>query len=326
MPLASLYLGGGTPSVVAPALLEGLMAEVTRSFSVVPGAEITMEANPDDVTPDRLRRWRDLGIGRLSLGVQSLDDQVLRVLERRHSASQALAALDAALESGMAVSVDLMLAVPGLDWSRIQAAVDLVTARRPGHLSVYVLETDRPSRLVRRARLRPAMFPEPDVAARHYLRVSRILRAAGYRHYEVSSFALPGEQARHNSRYWLGRPVLAVGPGACGQAGRRRWGNVRRLSSYMTAVASGRSPRRWSRRLGDEEWLLERIMVRLRLAAGVGEDLLRPALELLPGLAERVREFEELGLARRRRGRLALSPRGWLLSNELLQELWSVVD
>lgn len=320
-PLASVYLGGGTPSLLSGRPLESLLTTVFRSLTVLPGAEVTLEANPDDVTQERLREWRSLGVGRLSLGVQSLDDSLLAVLGRRHSADQALEALGWAMEEGFQVSVDLIVGVPGLDRARIRMDLAAILGRRPAHLSVYMLEMDKPSPLRRRWQRR-GFVPDPDQGARHYLEVCRILKDAGYSHYEVSSFALPGGIARHNTRYWLGRPVLAAGVGACGQAGRRRWGNLRSLHSYLAAAREGRTVRRWTRRLGIDEWRREQVMVRLRLAQGVRRSLLDQVAAGNQALAQRLELFVQEDLIRDRGDRVAFTPRGWLVSNELLQFVW----
>lgn len=320
-PLASLYLGGGTPSLLSVGQLEGLFQTIRKGFSLLPAAETTLEANPDDVTGERLRAWRQLGVGRVSIGVQTLDDPLLQALGRRHSAREALLALDAALEQGFEVSADLMVGVPGMTISTVRRSVDAILARTPGHLSVYMLEVDKPNPLMRRWR-REGVEVDPDTAARQYLAVSRLLRDAGYRHYEISSFALPGRVARHNTRYWSGKPVLAAGAGAHGQAGRRRWANVDRVEAYLAAVEAGRSPRCWSRRLSEGEWRREQVMVQLRRARGVQRSLIDSLLEENQALADGMRLFLERGLIRTRGNRLVFTRKGWLLSNELLQFVW----
>ncbi len=319
--LVSLYLGGGTPSLVPPELLEPLLAAVRSSFELPADAEVTLEANPDDVTPERLAGWRRLGVNRVSVGVQSFADDVLAMLGRRHSAAQAGSAVAAALEAGFAVSLDLILGLPRLDESVLEATLAEVVRLRPHHVSVYLLEMDKPHELARLAARHPDLFPDADAAARQYLRAGRTLIAAGYRHDEVSNFALPSCQARHNTRYWRGQPVLAVGVAAHSQSGRRRWANLDDLTKYLEAVEGGRSPRAWSRRLDDGEAQRERVMLGLRLARGVNSSVVRSCRTGMAAFGTRLDEFLALGLARESNGRVRLTPRGWLLSNELFESL-----
>ena len=320
--LETVYLGGGTPSLLPLRELAVVLDAVRRSFELRPDAEVTLEANPDDVGEATVAEWARLGVNRVSLGVQSFDDGVLELLNRRHGAADARAAAHRVQATGLQLSIDLMLALPGLHRGTLDATLAETVTLRPDHVSVYLLETDKPHRLGDLAGRRPDLFPDADAAADQYLAAGRALRAAGYRHYEISNFALPGRQARHNNRYWLGLPVLAAGVAAHGQAGRRRWANFEQLPAYLEAVEAGRTPRAWSRRLPADEAVREAVMVRLRLARGAPLALVERCAGVAPAFAERLAEFEQLGLARRRGGRVRLAPRGWLLSNELLATLW----
>lgn len=320
--LESLYLGGGTPSLVPAEQLEHLLGAVHRGFTFAPGSERTIEANPDDVEPERLALWRRLGLTRVSIGVQAFHDRVLRLLNRRHDAAAARRAVELSLAAGFSVSLDLMLGLPGMTRAELDASLAEVIRVRPHHVSVYLLEMDKPHALVQLAARRPELFPDADAAASQYLAVGRALLAAGYRHYEISNFALPGSQASHNLRYWLGLPVLAAGVAAHGQAGRRRWANLAELPAYLDAIEAGRSPVAWSRELGAEEARKERVMLGLRLARGVARDELAACGAVAPEFAARLADFVALGLTREVGGALRLTPRGWLLSNELLAALW----
>ncbi len=321
-PLASLYLGGGTPSLVPTDELAALFAVLDRRFPRLPGAEVTLEANPDDVDAAAASAWAALGVNRVSVGVQAFSDRALALLNRRHDAARAVAAVEALQRAGLAVSVDLMLGLPGLATAALDATLAEVVRLRPDHVSVYILEMDKPHALARLADRRPDLFPDADQAAGQYLAVGRALTAAGYRHYEISNFALPGCEARHNLRYWRRAPVLAAGLAAHSHAGRRRWANVDALPAYLEALEAGRRPRAWSRRLSDDEVAKERVMLGLRLARGVPAAAVEACSSLVPAFGERVAEFLDLGLARTVGDRLRLTPRGWLVSNELLGELW----
>ncbi len=320
--LTTLYLGGGTPSLIAPELLEKLFAAIASTFTVEPAAEVTLEANPEDVTPAALAAWRKLGVTRLSLGVQALNDSVLRLLERRHDARRARAAVGSALAAGFSVSVDLMLALPRLSREAVEEEVREVVALGPQHVSVYLLEVDKPHRLAVLARERPELFPGEDEAARSYLAAARVLTGAGFFHYEVSNFARPGFRARHNLRTWRQRPLLAAGVAAHGHGGCVRWGNLEDPAAYARAVARGERPLAWRLVLSEDELEREKVMLGLRLAEGVDWATARAVARRLPAFAQRLDDFLSLGLARRGNGRLRLSRRGWLVSSELLQALW----
>jgi oxygen-independent coproporphyrinogen-3 oxidase len=321
-PLATVYLGGGTPSLVPAEQLEALLGTLRRCFDLGAVRELTIEANPDDVGPERLELWRRLGVTRVSIGVQAFHDRVLRLLNRRHDAAAARRAVELALAAGFTVSLDLMLGLPGMTAAELGGSLAEVLRLRPHHVSVYLLEMDKPHALVQLAERRPDLFPDADAAAAQYLETGRTLVGGGYRHYEISNFALPGFQARHNLRYWLGLPVLAAGLAAHGQAGRRRWANHAELHSYLEAVEAGRAPIAWSRRLGDDEATKERVMLGLRLARGVASDELAAAAAVAPEFGAKLRDFLALSLARELGGAVRLTPRGWLVSNELMAALW----
>lgn len=318
-PLATLYLGGGTPSLVPAEQLAALFESVWSRFSPVPGAEITLEANPEDVSEESLGVWRRLGVTRLSLGIQSFDDGVLTAVGRRHTAERGRLACRAALDAGFHVSADLILGLPGLDEGAVARGVDELIRLRPHHVSVYLLELDKVTEMSALAARRPERFPRPLVTVRQYLKACGSLVAAGYRHYEISNLALPGFASRHNRRYWTGRTVLAAGPGAHGQAGRRRWANQADLGAYVAAVRATRRARVWSRCLDVDELTRESIMLGLRLARGVEQTTLVKVRS--SAFHARLADFLELGLARRTGARVRLTPRGWLVSNELLAEL-----
>ncbi len=321
-PLATLYLGGGTPSLVPAGLLTDLVATIDQHFPRLPGAEVTLEANPDDVTAEKSRAWAALGVTRVSVGVQAFSDPALAMLNRRHDAAQASAAVETLQRAGFAVSVDLMLGLPGLGPDETGATLAELLRLRPGHVSVYLLEMDKPHALARLYERRPDLFPAADAAAAQYLAAGRALVAAGYRHYEISNFALPAREARHNVRYWRRHPVLAAGLAAHGQSGRRRWANLDALPAYLDAVESGGNARAWSRRLGEDEVVKEQVMLGLRLARGVAEGTIAACSALVPAFADGLEDFLALGLARRAGGRVRLTPRGWLVSNELFARLW----
>ncbi len=321
-PLESLYLGGGTPSQVPPPMLAAFLERLRRTNPMLPGAEVTAEANPEDVDPALLDPLAAMGVTRLSMGVQSFVDEELAVLERRHHADRAQEAAALVLEDGrLDLNLDLMLAIPRQSPATLERSLDVVLNLRPHHVSVYLLEMDKPHRLRRLHARHPDSFPDQDTASGEYLRVHQVLTEAGYEHYEVSNFALPGHRARHNLRYWRRDPVHALGAAAHGQEGNRRWANLDTVGGYLDAVAGGSRPLAWETSLSPLEELAEAVMLGLRLAEGVPSATADEAAAALPRFARRLEEFEELGLAVRSGDRLRLTPRGWLVSNELFSEL-----
>ena len=219
------------------------------------------------------------------------------------------------------LNLDLMLAIPRQSPATLERSLDVVLNLRPHHVSVYLLEMDKPHRLRRLHARHPDSFPDQDTASGEYLRVHQVLTGAGYEHYEVSNFALPGHRARHNLRYWRRDPVHALGAAAHGQEGNRRWANLDTVGGYLDAVAGGSRPLAWETSLSPLEELAEAVMLGLRLAEGVPSATADEAAAALPRFARRLEEFEELGLAVRSGDRLRLTPRGWLVSNELFSEL-----
>ncbi len=321
-PLETLYLGGGTPSLLPPEEIGQFLDRLRATHPLLPEAEVTAEANPEDVTPQLLDAWSRLGINRLSIGIQSFDDGELAILDRRHDAARALEAARLALAGGrFSVNLDLMLAIPGQTPASLERTLAQVLELRPHHLSVYLLEMDKPHRLRALHARAPEHFPGQDDAATAYLHVHELLTGAGWEHYEVSNFARPGHRSRHNMRYWLRQPVHALGTAAHGQDADRRWANLDTVGGYLDAVESGTRPIAWESILSPMEILAEEVMLGLRLADGVPIDTVEAAARVLPGFAERLEAFRELGHVEAAGRHLRLTPQGWLVSNELFATL-----
>ena len=263
----TVFFGGGTPSLLDPAALAAILARLRRRFAVAPGAEITVEGNPESVTREKLHAYRAAGVNRLSLGVQSLDDAILRRLGRLHDGRGARRAFEAARDAGIAnVSVDLMYGLPGLDpegWSR---TVDAVLDWQPDHLSAYGLTLDAGS-LWGAAGV--AGLPPEETVVAQYWRLARAAAERGFEHYEISNYARPGFRSRHNQIYWRAAEYLAAGPGACGFVGRVRYANVRATPRYAVTLEEGRLPLDTFEELTPRQRLAERLILGLRTADGV---------------------------------------------------------
>ncbi len=265
--LQTVYLGGGTPSLLPPALISRLLARVRELFSVVAEAEITLEANPASTDPERLAAWRAGGVNRLSLGVQGFDRQALAVLERRTDGALARQAFQLARAAGFEnISLDLIYAVPFQSRESWLETVRQAAALGPDHLSCYCLSFESGTLLHKRRSA--GVLPEVDADFQWELLDAgdRVLSRSGFKRYEVSSWALPGRRSRHNQAYWDCRPVYGAGAGAHSYAsdGERawRWWNVARPREYLAAVTAGNV-------VAGSEAAAERVMLGLRTTSGL---------------------------------------------------------
>jgi oxygen-independent coproporphyrinogen-3 oxidase len=306
----SIFLGGGTPTTLPPGAIAGILRHLRRRFDVSPDAEVTCEANPDTVDEGSLSALREGGVTRLSMGAQSFDLQVLDALERVHRPEAVRRAMRAARAAGFDnVSLDLIYGARGETPGSWRRTLEEALALAPEHLSCYALTIERGTPLGRKvaAGLEPA--PDPDAQADRYEVVCERLAAAGYRHYELSNWALPGRECLHNVGYWERRPFLGLGPGAHSARDGRRWWNVRSPERYIAAVREGDLPVAGAERPDEEARRLERLFLGLRLAEGIPTDWVPD---------EVAGRFVQQGLARRENGRLALTDRGMLLANEVV--------
>jgi len=318
----TVFLGGGTPSVLEPAELAGVLGGLRARFRIGADAEVTVECNPESVNRAKLEAYRAAGVTRVSLGVQSLDDAILGHLGRLHGARGARAAFAAAREASVPqVSVDLMYGLPGLDVAGWQQTVDQVLDWRPDHLSAYGLTLDEGSRWGSDGV--PGLPPEDTVVAQYWA-LARSAAARGYEHYEISNYALPGCRSRHNQVYWRWREYAALGPGACGFLGRVRYSNVRSTERYCELLERAVLPVAEHEVLTDRQASGERLILGLRTRDGVPEGWLGARAATDPALAARLEGWQAAGLLEGAEGRLRLTERGFLLSDALFVELVQV--
>ena len=336
--LDTVFFGGGTPSYLPAGSIAMLLAAVRGAFRLADGAEITAEANPDDLDTGKLASLLDAGVNRLSIGVQSLDDDLLRLLGRRHSAREALNAFSRARDAGFDnVSIDLMYGLP--DQTPEQWAATLATALglRPSHISMYCLTLEGGTPMERDAAAGRIPVPDGDLAADMYLMAEVQAADAGYRHYEISNWAIPGRESRHNLLYWRNHPFLGVGPGAHSYLDGHRFHNLRSPREYIRRLASGEMRPRGGGRLfdgipvveGSEPVdrgleMAETMMMGLRLDTGVGADQFTARFGGPPGesYGEIIEELEDDGLLEAENDRIVLTPRGRLLGNEVFSRFF----
>jgi oxygen-independent coproporphyrinogen-3 oxidase len=309
----TLYLGGGTPSLLGPAGVVRLLDVVRQYVTMEPDAEVTLEANPDDVTADAVHAWRAAGVNRLSIGSQSFDARVLAWMHRTHSVEQIAHAVTVARAGGIDdLSLDLIFALPEAlerDWD---ADLEQALALRPLHLSLYGL-TVEPATPLARWRDRGAVREAPDERYEaEFLRAHERLVRAGYVHYEVSSYAAPGHAARHNSSYWRRVPYLGIGPSAHSFDGARRRWNVGPYAAWAAALSEHRDPVEGEEVLTEADRLAEEVYLGLRTTRG---------LRIGAAAARRAQPWVGAGWAVYDGERLTLTPAGWLRLDALSADL-----
>lgn len=342
----SLYVGGGTPTVLGERLVE-LVARVREHAKLRADAEVTVEANPDSVTPALMEALAGAGVTRVSLGVQSFDDAVLATLGRAHDARAVDAAAAAVLGSGLRLSIDLMCGVPGQTEASWRDSVHRAVATGAEHASVYPLALEAGTPLAGAVDGGLLAAPDPDVAATMMLVAEEILGEAGLGRYEVANYARNGCEALHNLRYWTAEEYLGVGPGAASMTTPQALDRFAPLGSAtlekigVPADAAGRvrfhanatledfSAAGWDRAALEAEYLTpaeaarEDVMLGLRLTHGVADESVSRA-----GAAalEALRRLADQDLVERERGRWRATRRGWLLGNEVFGAVWSASD
>jgi oxygen-independent coproporphyrinogen III oxidase len=300
----SVYFGGGTPSRLEPGAIARILQRIAADRAVAPGAEVTLEANPDDVTREAARGWRAAGVSRVSLGAQSFDPAVLGWMHRTHSAEQIGTAVATLRDAGIAeLSLDLIFGLPAALGRNWRADLDQGLALRPDHLSLYGLTLEDHTPLARWTARGEVAPVDEDRYAAEFLQADAVMRQAGYEHYEVSNYALPGRQARHNSAYWRRAPFIGIGPSAhSGWGANRRW-NLREWAAYERAMSAGESPVAGTERLDEEAVELEELYLGLRTREGISRDRLPQ---------DTAEAWIDAGWAAESGGRVRLTPEGWL--------------
>lgn len=326
--LSTLYLGGGTPSILSPETLARIIESTKSFFKPAEDIEVTLEVNPDTVDLEKLTDFRKAGVTRLSVGFQALDDRHLALLGRAHTAGAALSAFSLARKAGFAnAGVDLMFAIPGQTLSDWRETLGKVAALRPEHISLYGLTIEEGTPFHGLYGKSREGLPDDETEAAMYLMAKDALEAAGYLHYEVSNFCLPGFESRHNSRYWSGADYLGLGPSAHSYLSTppwgRRWWNVPGPYDYMDRVARGGSPVEAIEELTREEAMNEAVMLGLRMSGrGLDGEAFTQRFGLTPWQA--FSGWDELisgGLVEARCEGLLLTRKGLLFLNEILLRL-----
>lgn len=320
-PADTIFFGGGTPSLLEPAEVAHIVEACRHVFSVAPLAEVTLEANPETVTPHRLKGFREAGVNRLSYGVQSFRDEELERLSRLHSAARAREAFQMARAAGFEnISLDLMMWLPQQTITEWLESIDALIALGPDHASLYLLEL-YPNAPLRDAMARShwSVAPDDDAAEMYGSGLDRMDKA-GYIQYEISNTARPGRESRHNLKYWSDGEWLGFGCGAHSTRAGVRWKNLSSTEAYISAVAAGRPLAVERRDLAGRERLEEAVFTGLRLAAGIDIHALkeRYGVDVWAEYREDLRPFVDQRLLIYHDGRLRLTRAGMLLAHEIM--------
>ncbi|HYS02736.1 MAG TPA: radical SAM family heme chaperone HemW [Candidatus Eisenbacteria bacterium] len=313
-PLRTVFIGGGTPSLLTPEQLARILDTIRGGIGIAADAEVTIEANPSNITPAHAEAWRRAGVTRLSIGVQSLQPNALRFLERLHSGEEALQAIRAAREAGFDnIGCDLLYGIPGVSTSDWLVSLDGVLAEQPTHVSAYELTVEPGTRLAQEVRSRAVVMPDADEQLEQYWAADRRLANAGLVHYEISNWARPGFESRHNLTYWEYRPYLGCGVGAHSllrhDDGRsERFWNVKGIKAYIDRLNEGASPIADRETLSADRAAGEAAMIGVRLLQGTR------AVDPFP--SER-RELMEAGLLALTTNGVRLTARGVELANQV---------
>ena len=323
----TIYIGGGTPSVFGAKRLGILLNELRRRLDVPRDAEITCEANPESADLQFLKAIRRAGVNRLSLGMQSACDTELRSVHRLHDYRQVVEAVENARKVRIRnLSLDLIYGLPGQTMESWKESVEAALGMAPQHLSCYGLKVEPGTPLDGRV-MRGEVLPDDDLQADMYLWTVERLARAGYAQYEISNFARPGFQSRHNLKYWMGRPYVGFGPGAHSDFGGRRYSFVRDLDKYTSGILGGGAVIDDDQIIPHRERGGEYLMLRLRTTRGIEEWEYRREFSMnFDPLEQKLEEYERQGWAARNDGRWRLTPKGFLVSNQLIGDLMAIQE
>lgn len=323
-PVDTVYVGGGTPSLLDPAALARILRELDQAF---PGdwQEVTLEADPETITTEKAAAWRATGFNRMSMGVQSFHDKELKAAGRMHRCADIYAAVQALRRAGFAnLSFDLIAGLPHQTAPSWKASLAQLVALRPEHVSIYMMEIDEGSRLGREVlaggrRYSAEALPSEDHMAEFYEWAREVLAGNGYEHYEISNWALPGRRSRHNLKYWKRQPYLGFGAGAHSFLGGSRWANVHDPAAYVAAVQPGRSPVEQFEILTPQQQLDEELFLGLRLLEGVNVRAIEEHYQVR--LEARLARLAAEGYLEREGPMARLAPARLAVSNEVFVAL-----
>ena len=318
-PIETIYFGGGTPSLLPSEDHRALIEKISAAFKISPNAEITLETNPDDIPEEKLKDWKEAGINRLSVGIQSFFEEDLKWMNRAHTAGQALDSLQAAIKYFNNITVDLIYGTPLLTNEKWKKNIDRVITEGIVHLSCYALTVEPKTPLYKLIKEQKTDDIDPDKQSEQFQLLMQWMEEAGYEHYEISNFAKPGFISRHNSSYWRGKKYLGIGPSAHSFDGASRQWNISNNNLYIGSIEKGIIP--YDKEiLTPTQQLNEYIMTSLRTIEGL--DLNQVEKVFGHQLRTGSRKFIERGLMAQDKGHLKLTKEGKLLADGIAAELF----
>ena len=315
----TIFFGGGTPSLLPAGDLGRAVAAIRKNFTIMDDAEITIEVNPDSVTKDFLEEARTWGATRISMGMQSASPHVLSVLDRTHNPENISSAVEMARRAGYEhVSVDLIYGSPGESAADWQQTVSTAIALDVDHVSAYALIVEEGTKFAKKVQRGELEMPPDDETAEKYLAIDSALHEAGFQWYELSNWAKPGGECRHNINYWNGAQWWGVGPGAHSFVDNRRWWNVKHPQTYKRLITEGQSPENSSESLSEDDVALEFIMLRMRMRSGIEKKALSKEQQQT---IETYLSSGHIDSAQWQLGRAVLTPQGRLIADRVVREL-----
>ena len=321
--IGTIYLGGGTPSTLTAEQLESIFGTIYSHYPIAPNPEVTIECNPDDLTPEFLTTLRRMPVNRTSMGIQSFNDAQLKRLGRRHGAAKARQAVANARAAGYDnISIDLMFALPGSNRAEWQETLDTAIALHPDHISAYNLMYEEGTPLHRALERGDFQELSEEENLEQFSMLIESMKSAGYRHYEISNFALPGRESRHNSSYWNDTPYIGCGAAAHSYNGNSREWNIADIKAYIEGMESG--CRNYEiENLTEEESYNDTILTRLRTADGIPLQWMKEKFnDKLNSYMLRAAEKEiALGNLKEENGHLSLTEKGIFISDAVIREL-----
>jgi oxygen-independent coproporphyrinogen-3 oxidase len=322
-PVNTIYFGGGTPSLLKPEELSAMLQSLREHFSVAADAEVTLEANPDDLTEEKLQDWKKLGVNRLSIGVQSFFEDDLRWMNRAHTAQQAINNLQLARQYFNNITIDLIYGTPTLPDDNWRHNVQQAIALGITHISCYALTVEPGTALASMITKHKVTDVNTEDQARQFLLLMQWMQEAGYEHYEISNFALPGKRSRHNSSYWQGAAYLGLGPSAHSFNGESRQWNVANNALYIQSLKAGNVPFEIEN-LTNTQRLNEYIMTSLRTMEGLDVQWVAKQFgeQAANQLQQESKQFIETGKMQLHNGRLQLTKEGKLFADGIAAELF----
>jgi len=322
--IGTIYFGGGTPSLLLPDEIQKIIERINNHFHVETGAEITLEANPDDITREKLEGWKQAGVNRLSLGIQSFFEEDLKWMNRAHNANQAKDNLKLALAWFPNITIDLIYGTPDLTNEKWKQNVEKVIAMNIPHLSCYALTVEPKTPLDKMIRLHQSPGVDLDKQSEQFLLLMEWLENAGYEHYEISNFAKPEHRSRHNSSYWQGKKYIGFGPSAHSFDGKIRWWNVSNNNLYIQSIHNNILPVE-KEVLTATQQMNEFIMISLRTMEGLDLDRLQaidPNMEVKNQILKQSRKYQERGLANVIGNTIRLTKEGKLMADGIASDLF----